>query len=69
MPKKKSSWQYVNLFAKYCQLRLGALRVQGEFFISYLKGMKNDPEMAAKEYLLSGETLEIVKKDPSKLDW
>jgi len=43
--------------------------VQGEFFISYLKGMKNDPEMAAKEYLLSGETLEAVKKDQSKLDW
>lgn len=53
MPKKKSSWQYVNLFAKHCQLRLGALRAEGEFFICYLKGMRNDPEMAAKEYLLS----------------
>lgn len=53
MPKKKSSWQYVNLFAKNCQLRLGALCAEGEFFISYLKGMRNDPEMAAKEYLLS----------------
>jgi hypothetical protein len=26
MPKKKSSWQYVNVFTKNCQLRLGALR-------------------------------------------
>ncbi len=29
MPKKKSSWQYVNVFTKNCQLRLGALRAQG----------------------------------------
>jgi hypothetical protein len=43
MVKKPSSWQYVNLFAKNCQLRQGALRVEGEFYISYLKGMKNDP--------------------------
>lgn len=27
MVKKSSSWQYVNVFAKNCQLRLGDLRV------------------------------------------
>ena len=43
MVKKSSSWQYVNVFAKHCQLRMGELRVEGEFYVSYLKGMKNDP--------------------------
>ena len=29
MPKKASSWQYVNVFAKNCELKLGKLGVQG----------------------------------------
>lgn len=53
MPKKSSSWQIVNVFAKNCELRLGELRVTGEFYITYLKGMKNDPENDAKMYLLA----------------
>lgn len=44
MPKKASSWQYVNVFTKNCELRLGELHASGEFYISYLKGMKNDIE-------------------------
>lgn len=53
MPKKGSSWQYVNVFAKHCQLRLGDLHASGEFYISYLKGMKNDVEKEALNYLYS----------------
>ena len=33
---------YVNVFAKKCILKLGDLHATGEFYISYLKGMKND---------------------------
>jgi len=53
MPKKSSSWQYVNVFAKNCSLRLSSLHASGEFYISYLKGMKNDIELEAKRYLLN----------------
>jgi hypothetical protein len=52
MPKKPSSWQYVNVFAKNCEIRLSSLRASGQFYISYLKGMKNEIELEAKKYLL-----------------
>jgi len=44
MPKKASSWQYVNVFAKKCQICLGSLYAQGDFYITYMKGLKNDIE-------------------------
>jgi hypothetical protein len=69
MPKKASSWQYVNVFAKNCQIRLGQLRVQGEFYISYLKGMKNDVETHAQQYLLNEEELDAVRANLSAFSW
>lgn len=42
MPKKGGSWQYVNVFAKHCLLKLGELHGTGQFYITYIKGMRND---------------------------
>lgn len=69
MPKKPSSWQYVNVFAKNCQVRLGDLYGGGEFYISYLKGMKNDIDREALRYLLIEEDFKRLERDPSALNW
>ena len=41
MPKKAPSWMHVAVFAKNCQVRLSSLSLTGEFYVTYLKGMKN----------------------------
>ena len=69
MPKKASSWQYVNFFARQCQLRLGQLHGSGQFYITYLKGMKNDIDLQAKRYLLTEQELSELQKNPNKIDW
>lgn len=67
MPKKQSSWMYVNVFAKNCILKLGQLYVTGEFYISYLKGMRNEIDIQAKKYLLSEDQMKLAEKD--QMNW
>lgn len=48
MPKKeRESWQSINVLPKQCCLQMSELTLEGNFSVTYLKGLKNplDPEI------------------------